>query len=69
MIGVLTTPDGNSVDQAKVLRVKAEKWSQALKSQSLYQHEALLAYHHALMPEFKYTLGASLLQESQCDHI
>ena len=69
ILGVLAAPDGNSIDQTNILRSKAEKWSKALQMKSLYQHEALLSYRHALTPAIQYPLGASLLNESQCTHI
>ena len=69
MLGVHKEPDGNSTEQAKVLRTKTGKWRKALKNKALYQFEALLAYKHALMPAIQYPLGASLLKEQQCEHI
>ena len=42
MLGVITAPNGNSKEQATVLRLKAEQWSKSLQEKSLYQHEALL---------------------------
>lgn len=69
MLGIHTAPDGNSKEQATVLRNKADTWSKAVKNKLLYQYEALLAYNHALMPALQYPLGASLLTEPQCEHI
>ena len=69
MIGILKAPDVKIMEQAKVLRSKEEKWSQSLKSKSLYQYESLLAYRHALIKSLQYPLGVSIIQETQCDHI
>ena len=69
MLGVTTAPDVNSKEQETVLRLKYEQWSKSLQEKSLYQHEALLSYHHALMPSLQYPLGPSLLQEKQYYHI
>ena len=69
MLRVLTAPDGNSQEQMRALRAKAEQWSKSLKAKSLYQHEALLSHHHALTPAIQFPLGASMLTEKQCEHI
>ena len=69
MLGVLTAPDGNSKEQASTLRAKAEQWSKSLTAKSFYQHEALLSHHHALTPAIQFPLGASILNEQQCEHM
>ena len=61
MLGVYTAPDGNSKDQAMILRKKSEAWSTSIKKKSLYQYKILLSYHHAIMKTLEYPLRASLL--------
>ena len=45
MLGVYTTPDGNSRKQVSVLLQKSEQWRKYLRSRSLHQYEDLLSYH------------------------
>jgi len=69
MLGVYVAPDGNCNLQEKLLRSKSAVWSTRIKANRMASHEVFMSYNQGIMKSLEFPLGASLLNEAQCQHI
>jgi len=69
MLGVYISPSGDSSEQYRILRSKAETWKARMNSHYLNSHEMWMAYKQGIMKSLEYPVGCSYLQEYQCEQI
>ena len=69
MLGVHIAPDGNNNDQVKTLLTKAKGYSERMRTNFSYSHEAWVGMTHVAMKSLDYCLPATTMTQQECDKI
>ena len=68
-LGVFLAPDGSQNDQFEILKTKANKWADQIRSGHLPAQEAWQCISSTIIKTMEYPLPASMLSERQCDKL
>ena len=69
MVGVTLAPNGNHLEQTKVLRQKTQRWAQRITKSPIDRDETWIALKDTISKTVEYPLAATTLTQSQLTHI
>jgi hypothetical protein len=68
-LGIMSRPDGKMFDEVKLLRLKARKWADGLRSHRIRRDDAWYCVNTSILRTIEYPLVALTLSRKQCAHI
>ena len=69
MLGITTTPTGDTKPQVEKLLPKSKQWSTRVNHGNLSAYEALMTFKQGIMASISYPVGVITLSRKQCDLI